>query len=93
MLVPDDDAEGFAAWARDMRMILRSQDLAAAATDAGLDDAAAQRKAVTAIYFSVTTPFRAAVEGCATAPEAFDRLEAKVREFSEAVDKIVKGDK
>ena len=87
MLVPGDDAEGFAAWARDLRMILRSQDLSAAVDDANFFDAAAQRKALTSIYFSVTVPFREAVEGCTTAVEAFGKLEAKVKEFSEAMAK------
>ena len=93
MLVPDDSADGFAAWARDMRMILRAQGLGACVDDAASADAAAQRRAVTSVYFSVTVPFRAAVEGAATAGEAFAKLEAEVQKFGKALEEAIKEDK
>lgn len=86
MLVPDDDAAAFAAWARDMRMILRSQGLGRTVDDAGFADEEAQRRAVTSIYFSVTAPFREAVEAAGTAVEAFKRLEGEVEKFSKAIE-------
>lgn len=93
LLVPGGDAASFAAWARDLRMILRAQDLPVAEGDANFGDAAAQRKAVTSIYFSVTVPYREAVEGCKTVTEAFAACEAKVKEFAADLAKAMADDK